>query len=76
MYTFPTFESGTTFDEKGNLIVTPENSKRLDSYFGLNRLPGIQVKNKETFDEVIGNLRSIIFNTSDKGDLIKRSRLC
>lgn len=72
MYTFPTFESGTTFDKKGNLIVTPENSKRLDSYFGLNRLPGIQVKNKETFDEVIGNLRSIIFNTSDKGDLVKK----
>lgn len=72
MYTFPTFESGTAFDEKGNLIVTQENSRRLDSYFGLNKLPGIPVKNKETFDQVIGNLRSVIFNTSDKGDLTKK----
>lgn len=44
MYTFPTFESGTSFDKDGNLIVTPENSKRLDSYFGLNKLPGVKTK--------------------------------
>lgn len=70
MYTFPTFESGTSFDKDGNLIVTPENSKRLDSYFGLNKLPG--VKNKDTFDKTIGNLRSVIFNTADKGELTRK----
>lgn len=71
MYTFPTFESGTTFDDKGNLVVTEENEKRLDSYYGLNKLPGV-AKNKESFDRMIGNLRSIIFSTSDKAELTKK----
>ena len=71
MYTFPTFESGTKFDDNGELVVTKENENRLDSYYGLNKLPKIS-KNKESFDEIIGNLRSIIFNTSDKAELVKK----
>lgn len=71
MYTFPTFESGAMFDDKGNLVVTEENEKRLDSYYGLNKLSGI-AKNKESFDKMIGNLRSIIFSTPDKAELTKK----
>lgn len=71
MYTFPTFESGAVFDDKGNLVVTEENEKRLDSYYGLNKLSGI-AKNKESFDKMIGNLRSIIFSTPDKAELTKK----
>lgn len=71
LYTFPTFESGTEFTQDGKLIVSEENSKRLDSYFGLNKLTGIP-KSKEAYDKLIGNLRSIIFNTKDKGELLKK----
>ena len=71
MYTFPTFESGTKFDDNGELVVTKENENRLDSYYGLNKLPKIS-KNKESFDEIIGILRSIIFNTADNAELGKK----
>ena len=71
MYTFPTFESGAVFDDKGNLVVTEENEKRLDNYYGLNKLSGI-AKNKESFDKMIGNLRSIIFSTPDRAELTKK----
>ena len=69
MYTFNTYETGTNFDNNGNLVVTDNNKRRLDSYFGLNKLSNIGPKNKENFDNIIGNIRSSIFNTKSKEEL-------
>lgn len=71
LYTFQTFETSGKFDDNGNLIVSKEDAKRLDNYFGLNQLSNIQ-KDEKTFDYILGTLRSIVFNTPDKGELVQK----
>lgn len=67
LYSFNTFETGWTKNENGELVEGNDSQHRIDSYNGLSKLPSIS--NKDEYPTILGQLRSVIFNTKDKGML-------
>lgn len=78
LHSFNTFELGVLVDDKGY----PEPNggpewaeQRIDSVNGLikiDKLHGTPIQTIDTYKEKIGNLRSILFNTKDKSELIEK----
>ncbi len=71
LHTFNTFETGVSVDEKG--MPTGERmSSRIDSVNGLVRIDnalGRPVRTVQEYIKLIGKLRNILFNTSDKAQV-------
>ena len=78
LHSFNTFELGVLVDDKGYPKPNggPEwAEKRIDSVNGLikiDKLKGKPIQSIEKYKEEIGNLRSILFNTKDKSELIEK----
>lgn len=77
LHSFNTFETGVEEGENGEIIQlgTPERiAKRIDSVNGLIKLDEYLGHGRQTLQEyvdILGDLRSIIFNTENKADIDK-----
>lgn len=74
MYTFNTDETGWVRDKDGNLIPTNGTDQRIDSFNGLSKLMTLpeSMRNTKEYANIMGQLRSVIFNTKDKGELVDK----
>ena len=76
LHSFNTYETGLQTDADGNLINQSQDwaDARIDSINGLLKIDKAlnQVHTIDQYKEIIGNLRSVIFNTQDKSQLQKR----
>lgn len=74
LYSFNTFETGWVYDKDGNLVEGPKADARIDSFNGLVKLDSIPDSSKtpEEMELLLGQLRSTIFNTKDKGELLSK----
>ena len=76
-YSHATFELGVAVDVDPNtgvkkIITSPYSDKRIDSINGLSKIPKYQGYTVDQYIDLIGQLRSIIFNTADKTQLCKK----
>lgn len=77
LHSFNTFEAGVEEGPNGEVIQigSPEwIAKRIDSINGLIKIDALKGYDKQSFQEyidIIGELRSIIFNTKNKSDIDK-----
>ena len=78
LHSFNTFETGVLIGDDGKPIYNGGEewgSKRIDSVNGLIKIDQLnkhKIRHIEEYKKIIGNLRSIIFNTSDKTELVSK----
>lgn len=73
LHSFNTFETGVLGEENGQ-IVRNGSEDRIDSVNGLMKIDGILGKTRTLakYIELIGDLRSIVYNTPDKAELCQK----
>lgn len=75
LHSFNTFETGVLWDDQGNPIPVGDQSwsdARIDSVNGLVKLDKFKGKKKDFYLNVLGLLRSHLFNIQDKAELAKK----
>ena len=74
LYSFNTFETGWIHDKDGKLVPGPKADARIDSFNGLSKLNSLPDTSKtpEEMATIMGYLRSTVFNTKDKAELLSR----
>ncbi len=75
LHSFNTFETGVLWDEEGNPVPVGDQTwadARIDSVNGLLKLDRFKGKKKEYYLNALGLLRSHLFNTEDKAELVKK----
>lgn len=78
LHSFNTFETGVLWDEQGNPVSNQDYAdKRIDSVNGLLKIGKLGIskfvgKKKDYYLNVLGLLRSHLFNTEDKAELAKK----
>lgn len=74
LYSFNTFETGWVKNEDGQLVAGPKAADRIDSFNGLSKLSSLPEDSKtpENMEVILGQLRSTIFNTKDKAELLSK----
>lgn len=74
LHTFNTFESGWVKDQNGVLRPGEDADSRIDSFNGLSKLSSLpsSMHNVNSYTDLIGQLRSTVFNNKDKAELVSK----
>lgn len=75
LHSFNTFELGVRFDSNKKIIKDDWTDQRIDSICGLlkiDALNGVPERTGPEYIKILGDLRSAIFNTTDKAELEKK----